>query len=442
MRPRLALLSILALAGVAAAAPAARAETASYVPGEVLVHYRGQPGERELKLPVGVTVSEAVDALRANSRVDYANPNYIVRAAVACGPPNDPGHEGHPGCWRRDQWNFLDGDDAPGGVDALGAWRHLKATRHRGGRGVTVAVLDTGVAYRRKGRRFRRDPDLPPTGRFSNPKDFVDGDRLPLDEDGHGTHVTSTIAQATNNRRGLTGLAHGVKLVPIRVLNRREIGTGADVASGIRFAARHRADVINLSLEFGPGVLGCDQIRGVCRAITRALNRGVTIVAAAGNRGRARVAYPAAAKGVIAVGGTTFRGCLADYSDWGARLDLVAPGGGSDKTFPYTGNPLCGTDGPDPFVRQFSLKPAAAAQGNFRRFGFVGLHGTSMAAAHVSAAAALVIARGIVGSDPPAVGHRLECTTDDLGAKNRDLFYGAGLLDASRATDPGFSCAS
>ncbi|MDP9294561.1 MAG: S8 family serine peptidase [Actinomycetota bacterium] len=427
----MALALTLVLAGIQLSQASARADDAPYAPGEVLVQYEGEFGERQVELPEGVSVPEAVRSLRQRPDVAYANPNYLVRAADACGRPTDPG-SGGVDCWRADQWNFL---ATAAGIDAPGAWANLRQAGHGGGAGVTVAVLDTGVAYRSRGARFRRDPDLPPTKRFVDPKDFVDGDNVPLDKDGHGTHVTSTIVQATNNGLGLTGLAYRAKVMPVRVLDETEHGTAADVARGIRYAAKHGADVINLSLEFGPGVDICGKIRGVCRALRRATSHGVTIVAAAGNSSRARVAYPAAWRNAIAVGATTDSSCLASYSSYGKRLDLVAPGGGWDAPA-ATGNPLCGQS-TGRKVEQYSLDPAAAAAGNFHSFGLVGRSGTSMAAAHVSGAAALLRARG---TPPGSIAGRLQCTATELGIVGRDDFYGAGLLNAARATDPSFSC--
>jgi serine protease len=367
----------------------------------------------------------ALARLRASPGVAYAHPDYLVRAAKACPGPNDPGRSG---CWADDQWNFLPPSSVPGGVDALKAWHNLSGFPRRDRKRITVAVLDTGVAYRRKG-PFRRDPDLPPSRRFVAPRDFVGGDRFPLDEDGHGTHVASTIAQSTNNGKGLTGLAHGVRVMPVRVLNRREKGRGSDVARGIRYATRHGADVLNLSLEFRPEVRRCGQITSVCAAMRRAIDQGLVIVAAAGNRVRPRVAFPAAAPGVIGVGATTRRSCLASYSDYGKGLDLVAPGGGRDRADPA--NPSCDPTARGFSIRQFSLRPGAAASGNFRRFGIVDMHGTSMAAAHVSAAAALLRAEGCAAG---AVEPRLESTATDLGVPGTDPFYGAGLLNAGQAT--------
>src|SRR4051794_4418096 len=184
-RVRRAILTMLLLWGLGAS-PAARADDSPgggpvseppYAPGHVLVHYRGTPGERTLRLPVGASVPEAVQKLRADPRVGHANPDFLVRAADVCMGPNDPGHSG---CWEGDQWNFLSPTSVPGGggVDALGAWHNVNVNSRRH---ITVAVLDTGVAFRNKGRRFRRDPDLPARRRFVDPKDFVAHDRVPLD---------------------------------------------------------------------------------------------------------------------------------------------------------------------------------------------------------------------------------------------------------------------
>ena len=144
------------------------------------------------------------------------------------------------------------------------AGRRLGAPAATPGAGVTVAILDSGVAYRERGRRFARDPDLAASS-FVHPRDFVDGDRAPLDENGHGTHVAAAIGEATDNSRGLAGLAYGARLMPVRVLDGALHGSAITISRGIRFAARNGADVINLSLTFGPGVRRCSQIPDVCR---------------------------------------------------------------------------------------------------------------------------------------------------------------------------------
>lgn len=439
----LALLPLAAGILAAGAAPASAASPPSVASDDVLVHYRGNPGEQQVNVPTGQSVAGALATLRDDPSVAYARPDYLVHAAGFS--PDDPGSDAS-GHWYRDQWNFLSPTRVLGGAGIPGGWQRLIADGHPGGRGVgvTVAVLDTGVAYRDKGHRYRRDPDLPPIKRFVHPKDFVDNDRLPLDREGHGTHVASTIAQATNNGLGLTGIAYGVRVMPIRVLNRHEEGKGSDVARGIQFATDHGADIINLSLDFKPDVRHCDQIVSVCHAIQHAIHKGVTVVAAAGNDDMSRVTYPAAAKGVIGVGASTYRGCDADYSNYGHGLDLVAPGGGQDRTASTTGDLACHPGAQGYEIRQYSLEPKAAKRGNFRKFGIIGLQGTSMSSAHVSGVAALVIASHVCGRHPSPrrVARRLKHTAVDSGPPGRDSFFGDGLLDATRAISPRAACPS
>lgn len=341
--------------------------------------------------------------------------------------PDDPGKGATPGGWQDDQWNFT----GPYGVDALGAWGHLIAARRPGGAGVVVAVVDSGVAYRTKP-PYRRSPDLQGF-RFVRGYDFVDDDRFPDDESGHGTHVASTIAEATDNSVGLTGLAYGVRIMPVRVLDRANEGSSSDIARGIRWAAANGADVINVSIEFGEEITARD-VPDVTSAITSAHERGAVVVAAAGNTGGERVVLPARARYAISVGATTEHGCLSSFSNVGKDLDLVAPGGGSDAEL--AGDARC--DPTDDTLRDIFQVTLDGPDRD--RFGVPNRYeGTSMASPHVAATAALVLASGVLGPEPTpaAVEARLEATTRDLGAAGPDRRYGAGLLDAEAATRPG-----
>ena len=247
------------------------------------------PRTRVLTIRDGQSVADTVRELRARPEVATAAPN--ARAHLAGFIPRDPGRAGVDGGWQELQWNFLAG----AGVNAPDAWQHLLDVGRPGGRGAVVAVLDTGVAYSDR-RRFRKSTDFS-RGDFVRGYDFVDDDRFPHDENGHGTHVASTIGESTHNDRGVTGLAYGAKIMPVRVLNARGEGESAAITAGIRFAVRHGADVINLSFEFDDTFrqFGASEIPDVLAAVRFAARRGVVVVAAAGNFERAAISYPARA---------------------------------------------------------------------------------------------------------------------------------------------------
>ena len=271
-----------------------------------------------VKVPRSQTIWQAIAKLRRQRGVLYAVPDYIAHQAGGW-IPNDPGNTHRAKGWQAMQWNFLAGV----GVDAPDAWAHMFADHRPGGRGVVIAVLDTGVAYR-NWEQFRESPDFGGT-HFVDPYDFVAGNPYPLDREGHGTFVAGMIAEATNNRFGLTGLAYGAKIMPIRVLDANGNGDSATIAQGIRYAVKHGAQVINLSLEFDITVTA-PEIPDIISAINFAHQHGVVVVAAAGNDSALHLAYPAAAQDVISVGATTSDRCMADYSNSGTKLDLVAPG--------------------------------------------------------------------------------------------------------------------
>jgi serine protease len=444
---RLRLLLTAAGAAVLAATLPAVAAQAAIVPGKIIVRYdddaaRGERidalhatgtttdallpgGARELAIEDGDSVGETLDELNADPSVAYAVPDYVVTKADFI--PDDPGRSGVAGGWQELQWNFA----GPFSVNAPAAWDLARRAGAPGGRGAVVAVIDSGVAYASNG-RFRRAPDLYKS-RFVRGYDWVDRDKRPNDEESHGTHVTGTIAQKTNNGRGVTGLAYGVKIMPLRVLDRHGNGTGSDIARAIRYATRNDADVINMSVEFDTSQRARD-IPEVIRAIRFASRKGVVMVAASGNEGISRVAYPARAGRVISVGATTERGCLADYSNAGNTLDVVAPGGGQDAPLKANDWDLthCDPAGPDRPIVQETLR------GDVRHFGLVGFEGTSFSAPHVSAIAALLIGTKRLGSDPSptAVRRRIMDTAIDAGVPGHDTNYGAGIVDAAAALAP------
>jgi serine protease len=439
MRKLIAITTLVTIASALCAGGASASEApaqAPHVAGELLVRFDGGT-ERVLDLPQGVSLSSAENALTANPAVDYAVPNYVAHASAI---PNDPGPAGTPAGWERTQWNFLPcgslcGEtasqyQAKGGLNAPEAWDILKQRGAAFGRGARVAVLDTGIAYMNKKPHFRRSPDFS-RNQFLPGFDFVDKDKVPLDQDGHGTHVTGTIAERDNNHVALTGLAPKAKIIPVRVLDSEGFGTARNIAKGIRWAANHKAQVINMSFEFSLGVNSCAKIKGICSAIKFAFKRGALVVAAAGNENGEPVAFPAGAPHVIGVGRTTKDACLASDSRTGAGLDVVAPGGG----FPLLST--CGSDD-SLFTRGLAISQLTFEGPSFTSFGYPGgYEGTSMAAAHVSGVAAMIIASHVVGSSPTAVECQLEGTarrTDSqLGQPYDPRLFGAGLIDAAAA---------
>jgi len=364
--------------------------------GEVLVRYRGEDAPRLTALRPGERVRDAVRTLRARDDVVYAEPNYLVHALYV---PNDT-------YYRPYQWHL---DNVSGsGVQAEEAW---DITR---GAGATVAVIDTGVAYetaRHGWTRYYQAPDLAGTC-FVQGYDFAYNDPYPNDDEGHGTHVTGTIAQTTNNGEGVAGLAHEACIMPIKALDRNGGGTHADIAAGIQWAVDNGADVINLSLG------GPDSSKTLEDAVRYAYERGVTVVAAAGNNGSEQAFYPAAYdEYVIAVGATGYDMELASYSNYGDFVDVVAPGGDAED--------LNG-DGFDDGVLQQTIGRRLS------NFGYYFRMGTSMAAPHAAAAAALLYAAD-VATTPDAIREALTTTARDLGAPGVDARYGHGLIDAAAA---------
>jgi serine protease len=410
-----------------------------YIPGQLLVQYRdGAPPE---VVPVPTTADEEVlaEVFEERPGVVSASPNYVAR--VSRWIPNDPGlnppRKGGRAGWQRRQWNLLPcqslcfpnwasvGLQSRGGANVIRAWQNLRQTGRAGARGVRVAVLDSGVAYRNFGRGFRRNPDFGKRT-FLPGYDFVQNDRVPLDLNGHGTHIAATIAQATNNGRGLTGIAYGAKVIPVRVIDANGFGSTLNIIRGIRWAANNGARVINMSFNFECG----SSIPALDTALQYAYGKGVVLVGSAGNIGSQTCpSPPATSPGVIAVGGTTETGCLASYSFENPAIDVTAPGGGSQRS-------NCPFPGANRGIQQVAMVARDP-----RWFGIENIwSGTSMAAAHVSAGAAMVLAGDVLtdGRGPAKVKERLLGTArlPAYAAGNPSSGFGAGIIDLGRATNP------
>jgi serine protease len=346
-----------------------------------------------------VSLDDAVARLRRTPGVVHAEANGFYRSLQnVTFSPNDE-------LFPR-QWNFRL-------LDAERTWAIQK-----GNPSVVVAVIDTGIAYENFG-PFRRAPDWGDTV-FVQGLNTLTGSSHANDDHFHGTHVASTIAEATNNGEGVAGLAFGCALMPVKVLDHDGFGTFFDIADGIYYAAidaPQKAKVVSLSLG------GDTESFFVGTAIEDAVAAGAVVVAAAGNDGRSGVLFPARHPLVIAVGAVDGRKVRTPYSTHGPELDLVAPGGDVDRDDDGDGKP----DG----VLQQTLSPFSANEGRYDDFNYFYVDGTSQAVPHVSAAAALLISQGI--TSPQAVRAALEGTAEDLGDPGHDNFYGHGLIQPVRA---------
>lgn len=364
----------------------------NFEPTELIVKFKNEARFKVEKVKDSLKLPEVLQSFKQRTDVEYVEPNYYAYAFFT---PNDP--------YYSYQWHLQ--EQSKGGVNGPLAWDLSQ------GEGTVVAVVDTGVAYETYG-AFTRAPDLAQTA-FVQGYDFINNDAHANDDNGHGTHVAGTIAQSTNNALGVAGLAFKAKIMPVKVLSASGSGTYAQVASGIRFAADNGAKVINLSLG------GPSPSQTLKDAVDYAKNKGVLVVAAAGNDGRNSLSYPAAySDSVMAVGATRIDKRKAGYSNYGTGLSVVAPGG--DLRVDQN------RDGYGDGVLQQTLK-----SGSLNTFGYYFYQGTSMATPHVAALGALISSQGI--TNPNDIRNIIETTALDLGRKGWDSTFGWGLIDAYKA---------
>ncbi|HBN08663.1 MAG TPA: hypothetical protein DD435_08450 [Cyanobacteria bacterium UBA8530] len=257
-------------------------------------------------------LAETLEKLNDDPRVELAEPNYLYKISEST---NDP--------LNKQLWGYST-------ANVFQAW-----DLGRGSSAIKVAVIDTGIDY--------RHPDL--AGRVIKGRDFINEDSDPLDDHGHGTHCAGVIGAIADNGIGLAGVAGGVSIIAIKVLDSEGSGPLSAVASGIQEAKRLGANIINLSL-------GDSSNSAILQsAIAEAVNAGITVVAAAGNDGTSRKYYPAAYPGVISVGALDISDYKAGFSNYGDWVKVAAPGVNIVSTMPNSGYaPMSGTSMASPHV--------------------------------------------------------------------------------------------
>jgi thermitase len=289
----------------------------------------------------------------------FVEDDHVVSASYS---PNDPRYP--------EQWHLPS-------ISAPQAWDVTT-----GSSDVTIAVVDTGVDYTHQDLKDKCVAGY----------NYVDRTSDPMDDHGHGTHVAGIAAASGNNSTGVAGTDWKARIMPIKVLDSQGSGYDSDVAAGIRYAADHGAEVINMSLG------SPDYSYTLSEAVNYAHNKGVVIVAAAGNESTS-VSYPAACDHVIAVGALESNDSLAYFSNRGSDLDVTAPG-----------------------VSILSTVPG----------GYGKMSGTSMASPLVAGCASLVLTAH-PGYSASQVEQALKNGATDLGSPGFDTNYGYGKVNAYAA---------
>jgi subtilisin family serine protease len=344
-----------------------------------------------LHLAPGQDAAEAVVRLRRDPRVAMAELDQQVSASLV---PNDPQF--------RALWGIAK-------IGAPAAWNTST------GEGITVAVVDTGLDLTHPdiaANVWTNAREIPGNGIDDDGNgfvddvqgwDFVDNDADPRDDNGHGSHVSGTIAAAGNNGVGVIGVAWRARIMPLKALGRYGFGYASDLARAIVYATDNGADVINNSWDGG----GDSSV--VHDAVVYAYSHGAVVVAAAGNFDDDSTRYfPARYPEVITVGATAPGDIKAPFSNWG-KIDVSAPGMGI-----------------------LSLRATGTPFGQPKGVGYAFASGTSMAAPHVAGVAALVLSRR-PDLSVEELRQALRSSAVEIGAPGVDLLYGSGRLDAKAA---------
>lgn len=397
--------SVIAGEVVVSATPRTQAELAERLEaaGFSILEYSSAIGAMRVALPAGQSVAEGLVAVAA---VPGARPvpnalAWAIDAAAANVESN--GEALIPWTPSAADWEAAAIQEGMEASEA-GAARAALADANANALGYpVVAVIDTGVAYRSAAHRrgpFLKMPNFA-TVAFGEGWNFVHDDSDPLDDNAHGTHMTSVLLEAAG---------YGARVLPIKVLDWQALGSEFDVAQGIAYAVESEAHIINLSLTFGVGYVPSPMMLD---ALDRAMEAEIIVVGGAGNSGASSVAHPAAFDSVIAVGALQGPEAVAPYSNYGGALDLVAPGGG----LPEAQHGI--------IAQSFwPLQPT-----RLERFP---MSGTSVSAAHLSGTlASMVRTAGL--SETAAVAHAALTSPRRLSPNVFDPLWGLGALDVEHA---------
>lgn len=396
------------------------------VPGEVIVKYVdpatapqqaaadgltvvAELGTDPAEMPVlvsteGQAVTDVVAELNADPAVEYAEPNYVIGLTEKPAVTDAAGAEGTDG-------GVVTELPADTGSTAVAVNDPRSAEQYSldrmqvrsawglstGGAGI-VAVLDTGVQF--------DHPDL--AGRLLPGYDFVNDDADASDDNGHGTWVSGIIAANANDGYGIAGISWSDRILPVKIMNREGTGSTSDLTSGIIWAANNGATVINMSVG------GFPYSQFVQDAVNYAWSKGAVLIGAAGNNRREETFYPASFANVVSVSATQGDDEFTNWSSYGSRVDVSAPG----ATILTTNCYACTYGGHDTWGPHTKIS------------------GTSFATPNVAGVVALIRAR-YPSEGPSQIVNRLLSTVDDQGYSGFDSRYGLGRVNAARAVGGG-----
>lgn len=376
----------------------------SIIPGEFIVKFKttakngpsvlssvGATKIRDLKLTntqlIKMPSTNGSNDLQNNPNIEWIEPNRIISLPKVIkdnsvnskeledGAPNDP---------------LFPQQYAHKVSDSIKGWALAK----KNNKGTsTIAIIDTGIDGEHPDLKAKL---LPGYDAYGQGKEYKD-------KQGHGTHCAGIAAGIGNNGIGVIGYSPDSKLIGVKVLQDNGSGTYAAVADGIAWAAKSKADVLSMSLG------GPSSSQAMEDAINLAIQNNKIVIAASGNDGDDSLGYPAAIKGVMAVGATDANDKIADFSQYGQHLAISAPGVNIMSTFPTYASGMPGT--------------------NYGK-----ISGTSMATPGVAGLAGL-----LKSVNPSLTGKQLrdiiEKSADDLGEKGWDKYFGNGRINTLKAVE-------